>query len=311
MRRNIYCLLSLICVVFISCNKSDSLVNSSLDYCEQESGYEEILSAIDSLNYVYGVEPISLMETRGLGKAIGSHYADQFGAKLGANIGKRIGSSLGVVTANPVVGVVGYLGGRYIGGVAGSIAASWLAGALITGGIAALLEAPVQIDDNTTVGEVHNIILNKLHTNGEVYITSSGVVLFDKLYDDILEIESDLGLEDELSNDMAYRSEMKSFCLDVYQNTKNAIVNNENQSVYLDRLSNTLIRFDVPEEEVREFRELNERLVVASYQLDENQAISYEADFEKVVDSTTLPLVEKSEIKTVGSISIQSTQYWK
>lgn len=311
MRKSIIYSLMFICMALISCTKTEQLLTTSPDSSKQVATFEEVLLAVDSLNLAYGIDEMNYVETKGIGEKIGSHYADQFGAKLGSNIGKRIGSSLGVITANPVVGVVGYLGGRYIGGVAGSIAASWIAGAIITGGIAALLDAPSQIDENTTVGEIHNIILNRLHTNGETYITTDGIVLFDKLYDDILEIQMELGIEDDLSKDLTYRLEMKSFCADVYENTQLSLSNNESQEAYLDRLSNSLTKFDIPEEDIRDFRELNDKLVIASSQLNEDQALAYAEDFEIAVDATSLPVAEKSEIKTVGSISIQSTQYWK
>ena len=273
--------------------------------------FEEMLSAVDSLNCAYGVNPIEYANTKGIGNELGCYYADQFGAKFGSNLGKNLGSSLGVITANPVVGVVGYLGGRYIGGVAGAIAASWLAGKILSKGAGVLMNAPTQVDENTTVGEIHNIVLNRLHTNGEVYMMSDGTILFDKLYDDIWEIENELGIDDALSKDIAYRSDMKIFCLDICEATEKSFINNENNELYLERLSNSLIKFDIPVEEVREFRALNDKLIVASSQLNEEQALSYAKDFEQIVDDTNLSISDKSEIKTIGSISIHSIQYWK
>ena len=79
----------------------------------------------------------------------------------------------------------------------------------------------------------------------------------------------------------------------------------------MERLSNSLIKFDIPVEEVREFRALNDKLIVASSQLNEEQALSYAKDFEQIVDDTNLSISDKSEIKTIGSISIHSIQYWK
>ena len=117
----------LLLAFFVSCsNDSKELISNDecLETTYQEN-YSLLLGEVDKLNDEFGY-----CNTRGVGTDIVKRTADLAGSQLGAWVGSELGAGLGVLTANPVVGVVGYLGGRKVGGVAGFVVASYIAGKL-------------------------------------------------------------------------------------------------------------------------------------------------------------------------------------
>ena len=306
---------------FNSCSKQSSDLTATdfelVQTLEQnnDAAFSEFLGDIDKLNDSYCYDPIS---TKGFGGGFIKYVADRGGAKVGAWIGSKLGAGLGVITANPVVGVVGYVGGRYVGGIAGYACASYIAELFLDGVSVAITPdnrflpntTHIELDSFSSFGEVHNAILGELMTNGKSYIDENGNVLSEEMYEDALAIERNLGIQDELGEEEEYRSSIISYCNDVAKAAKEKIKFNEPDDVYNAKILKAIVAQGVPEEDVIQFEQLTSKLT-APVILNSEQTIQYERDFEKLVLSSNLPEPKKVDFIITGSVAIMSTDFWE
>lgn len=298
--------------VLCSCNKVVSNVDEHGDTDGQN--FEQLLMAVDELNASYGVA-----ETKGAGGAVLTSFADVGGKALGSWLGSKLGAGLGVVTANPVVGVVGYVAGRKFGGVAGAAAASYVAAHFLGGCIAVLPPFDPSNPDSQTIcllddpsyGETHNFLLNLLQQNGKTYISSDGSISIEDVYDDLVALENEYGIEDPLSDNGTIRSIMISFCADVANAAQISMQQNESAEIHMGRIANLLLDRGLSDQEVNVFVQLSERLIGCASLLEEEVARQYEEDFEDLVMESNLTDQQKEETIQVGSVAIMSTIYWQ
>ena len=304
--------ISLIGIFFISCSKSSERTSLIEDLEDKE--YSEFLLSLDSLNYRYGVYDDS---SRGFfqwgSEQMVCAVADAAGKRVGSWLGSQLGASLGVVTGNPVVGAVGYLGGRKYGGIAGCVAASYAASvafekiAMTSESVAQYCD--VKIDTSMSVGMVHNVILSNLIKLDKSYVLDDGSLSFSELYNDIVMIEQKLLIEDELSLDAEFKSRMLSFCELSFSSARCAVLSNESEEEYVNRISGNLRELKFPEKEICSFLEIRDKLSAGTKQLDDDVTVSYEKDFEKIVDNSSIR--EKKATKDVGSVVINSAKFWR
>lgn len=312
-------------ISIMSCSKT--VDNNTMKTAnKQEQAYEELMNGIKSLNDDFGcsMEPV----TKGTGRDVTRDIADIFGCYLGQRFGSTIGASAGAVTGNPVVGVVGYMAGRRYGGIIGSIAASAIAGSVYDwchGGYAITvpgesdkvanmpldddsLYVDVHIDDNASYGDVHNVMLSILRSNGKSYISYSGEVLIEELYNDIAVIAERLDIEDVLYYDSDYNAYIQEYFENVGAVTMNYIINSVDAE-YSDCIYDCVVNMEVPEEDAQMVLDLSRKLEAAA-SLDEDQTDEYEEAFAELVDNSSIDEEDKAIVKNTGSVAIRSKKYW-
>ena len=318
----------LLLAFFVSCsNDSKELISNDecLETTYQEN-YSLLLGEVDKLNDEFGY-----CNTRGVGTDIVKRTADLAGSQLGAWVGSELGAGLGVLTANPVVGVVGYLGGRKVGGVAGFVVASYIAGKLCETikGSCDLDETGISFygdmydgystgviytrsDEDPSVysvGDIHNMILAKLVHNNKAYTDKDGHLQIEEMYDDAVQLEMAI-LDDTLSLNTVYRNYFIAFCKDVESATRDLYANGICVEEYNARLFQSLMNKGVPAADVQELEELTNKLLAPTV-LDREQTFEYERAFEDIVRTSSLPDNKKEDFILSGSVAIMSTDFWK
>ena len=323
-----YAFLSSILLFSVSCTRQESPIETSSPSTHEEQ-MNDLLASIDSLNAQFGYDQ---SQTKGgLTNFLTVSAADQLGGLAGAWIGKELGAGLGVITANPVIGVVGYVGGRKVGKWAGGAAASYLAGKFC-GGCSVSIDPndPIQslylamydnlcqqcalgnseeATANYSAGEIHNIILAKLATNGKNYTDRQGRVLVPELYYDALQIETEMGFDTAIEYETEFKRALMDYCYSVVSASKEKSLYNESDEVYENKLSLALALCGVEDSIIRDTRAITSKLS-APVDLTLEETISYESKFEDIVGSSKIPADEKEIIRQVGSIAIMSTEYW-
>lgn len=322
--KKILFLISFALFVVSSCSqKTDNELASTQP--SHEEAITSLIADIDNLNYEFKIN-----QTKGgLRNAILTAAADRAGGMLGSWIGGHIGAGLGVVTANPVVGVVGYLGGRKIGSVAGFAAASYLADIVLNNQSdynsdpncsfylslydalynQVSMEVDIPNESNYSVGEVHNMILAKLSTNGKTYRNEDGSFNTDELYNDAVQLETQIGINSTISSNDTYKNTFLSFYQDVITAAQRKVVQRRSDEQYKEDLIQATINRGLPADEVREITCITDMLI-ASADLEHEDKIAYGQEFAVIVENSSLPEREKSAVIEAGSVTIFSIEYW-
>lgn len=178
---------------------------------------EELLLSIDSLNVAYGIEQQEFRSFRKwLRGALTETVADDVGAVVGNWIGKQLGASVGVASANPLLAVGGYIVGGKMGGVVGCAAASYAAYLITQKAESVTYENSASnmsatVDPNElSYGELHNVLIDKVRVrvNEHLQINPDGSVDVQRIYNDMLRAEKELGIVDPVSASSYYKNEM-------------------------------------------------------------------------------------------------------
>ena len=323
-----YAFLSSILLFSVSCTRQVSPIETSSPSTHEEQ-MNDLLASIDSLNAEFGFDQSQTKSS--LTNFLAISAADKLGGVAGAWVGKELGAGLGVITANPVIGVVGYVGGRAVGKWAGAAAASYLA-RQFCGGCSVPIDSvdPIilqylgmydnlclqcslgnseEATVNYSAGEIHNIILAKLMTNGKNYVDGQGRVLVPELYSDALQIETEMGFDTAIGYEIEFRRTLMDYCYSVVSASKEKNLNNESDEVYENKLSLALAICGVDASIIRDTRAITAKLS-APVDLTLEETISYESKFEDIVRSSKIPADEKEIILQAGSIAIMSVEYW-
>ena len=294
-------------------------IPSGTPYCRNDQ-YSNIQHEINKLNFNYGIDTIH-SPTKGfkdwfVDMSIES-LADKVGSVAGAWLGRQIGVTVGFIAANPAIAIVGYVGGNKIGGLAGMVAASYVAWLVFVENQAE--NTSIHFPSNATIidsvhytyGDLHNIVLNELihrnHSNSNILPLKS----VEQIYDDILDIQHDLGLIDSLSHNPSYKNQMIDFCIRAKQKARLSINQRHPNEFYFYQLKNVAHDMGMPLSDLDNLMEISTLLSNTAIQIDSSQIIHYYHDFINLVDSdNSLSPSEKEEIKTIGSLSISSSIYW-
>ena len=301
-------------ILFQSCNTKE-LISENVTTDEQELAFEQFKADLKSLNYDLGYP--ELMETKGgWGEDFTRDVADAVGGALGTRFGGTIGISIGTAFGG-FGGLAGYVVGHKYGGLIGTVLFSTAAGAiydLCSGCSITINQLPgsnttiCPSDESLSLGEVHNLLLSSIRSNGKQYILEGGTIAIDELYNDILSYAEEMNIEDVLSRNEGYIAYIKDCCNKIAD-----ITFQDAKGTLCDSYKNTMKEFcedkglsSIEAQNVMDVISITEVAAV----LDEPQAIEYEKRFEELVDNSNLSLNNKAIIKTAGSISIMSNNYW-
>lgn len=327
------CLLMVIIVStsFISCDSKrnepqlKTSINNELSNNDIKNyHYNDLLMSIDSMNLAYGYKEDELRGfTDFLPKFNSKTTADFFGSMVGKHVGGRlgatVGASIGFATANPVFGVAGYLAGRTAGRAAGAVlasAAASYAASLIFGysGIEEVAEPSlVTLSDSTTYGDLHNILIEEIRKNGNNYLSKDGSVDVESIYNDMLDVKNELGLPDDISQDLEYKEDVIDYINEAVKIRKETLnTNNSNNDYYLGVRNYTIKEFAIPNHEIVSSEKIADKLTSASKSFKNNdiKLSEYSRDFIEVVNSSRLSPEDKEAISLSGLISISSNSYW-
>jgi len=316
MKRFVIVLSSLL--AFFACQETGvtTIIKESESY-ESNSSFDKFLESLDSLNSKYNaVEVKSPVQDMAVGTV-----ADLIGEKIGQWAGKELGAGVGVVTANPAIGVLGYIIGRQVGGVVGSATLSYVAGKifLTQSQMNNLVGTPWAnsgfmqkiYNGNLTYGSLHNYLINQVRTNGETYLNNDNSIDFENIFNDILEMADSCNYVDSLGHNESYQSTFLSFCEDFIDITVDAKNSNTSVEDYLDSLSDLLIEEGIPTSSVSRFMLLTSSLLSATSGLSDEELASYENDFYSLVSNSEMGAEAKGEVMKTGSIAINSLMFWQ
>ena len=306
-------------LVFVGCGNSisDDLDNSELAEFSNQQQFEftRFMDSLDSLNHEFVSS--DLCETRAWGRDLTQSVADAVGGALGQKFGSSIGAAAGSA-GGPAGAVVGYLVGRKYGGAVGTVAASTIAGAVydwVTTKsdlpyIAQYKHYTQSINDEASIGEVHNVILSQIQSNGKAYVSLDGAVKIDEIYADVVSIVNKMGIEDYLCEIEEYKAYMKDFfkeIVDISLQDKHRITGDVS---YKSQVTDFLCENKgFSEIEAQNIMSIISSTQISAY-LRESQAIEYEKEFVRLVDNSRLSDQNKRMMIVTGSISIMSTNYW-
>ena len=333
MIRNFFALA--VIVLLVSCSQKNEEISVSYNNADSnaETAYTSLLTTIDSLNIEYGVN--TSLDTKGYGGYLTVVIADAAGAKVGAWAGKHVGAAVGgaITGGNPCGAVVGYLGGRIAGRYAGYAAASYIASILCSYTIrpddmqfyysdnsiaydgtyppkneVESMELQSVIED-ATPGEMHNIILSCLMTNGKEYvIKETGEVKIEELYDDLVDIEIELGISDGSEKESRYKETMLDYCSEVARESRS--IKQIGDDAYFDKIAGKMSRYGISDKEISELKSLCKKVMTVSYNIDEKMIKAYEKDVIAAIESSDLPDKMKVETIDYSSTAIRSTNLW-
>lgn len=308
--------------IIFSCQKSSEGAEN-VDSPAPEFSYSSLLPEINALNKEYGYS-----DTRGMGRDFITRGADAIGACVGASVGIAAGAGITAVTGSPLCGYyIGRLATGFLG-TAGWVVASNVAGKVYdhySGGCGLVVPGNGSFWDLNNFrnnqehcdldfvspGELHNIILNALRSNGKSYLNEDGSIMIEEMYDDVLQIERDLGIDDEMSDSYECRSTFLNYCKDIETSTHEYFINQESTDQYYSKImQSACINSDRSLAEIEEIWELVSQLK-APLVLSEEQTIEYERSFEEIVIESSLPEGAKEELAIVGSVAIMSLEFWE
>ena len=238
--------------------------------------------------------------------------------------------------SNPVVAVGGYLVGRRVGGLAGSIVASYVYDKVRSGkgdghfvsvdttkrGDGRFVRVDTTKNSMTAVfrpddltlsdGEIHNIVLLKLMNDSDKYIKEDGTIMYDSLINMAIKYEQSLfGDKDSVWVSEADKKQIAietqtlvetaaAFDKDYDENTfHNAVYKNLSKNLSITR------------SEFTNLNSLNMRLPQTYIGLSEKQATSFASDVNKIIDASALNHSTKNTLKSSNSVLLHSDLFWK
>lgn len=166
-----------------------------------------------------------------------------------------------------------------------------------------------RLNDDATIGEVHNFLLSKMAFQGVNCITDDGRIDFDAIYSKSLANAKEYNIVDDLCENEEYIAFMKEFSAEV-ERIAYVMATDSAEKSCEDYLNDFLVqRTNLSETEIRNMFALSSSLIGSS-NMNENIVDEYEDAFADLVDNSDLNADNKTYIKAVGSIAIRSNYYW-
>lgn len=305
----LFCLVCLMC----ACEKAKTTENV---IANEEEAMALVLQSIDELNASYGY-----VETRSIPKEYAVATADAAGTLIGRWAGKHVGAGIGVITGNPVIGVVGYVGGRKFGGWAGYVLASALAKELCPGrqiipnNPFVLNSLPysatgLYLLEDLSSGDVHNFLLDKFVETETAFFTPEGTVNSEELFDELQGLADEYNVEDPLLSIEPWKETMAQFYEELAVIMNNAASNNEDPEITVSNMQKAMENIGVPAEETQVFCPLMSKLISCAATLRPNRVKSYERDYVTLINASKVSMEKKLNFIDIGSVAIMSSAYW-
>ena len=306
-----FCLVCLIC----ACEKS-KVTEIENNVITEEEAFDLVLQSINELNASYGYD-----ETKSMSKPFVVAASDAAGGAIGRWVGKTLGAGAGVVTGNPVVGVVGYVGGRKFGGWAGSVMASALAekyyptDAMAVNNPFVLKSLPYTATgyypaEDISFGDIHNYFLPMFRNTETSFLTPEGTVNSEDLFNDLQALAVEYNVEDPLLSNESWKETMTSYYDELAVVLNNASSNNEDPEVTITNIQQVMENIGMPEEEAQAITPVISSLSSCVATLRPNRVKSYERDYTALISASKMRYEKKLEFIDLGSVTIMSTAYW-
>lgn len=294
-----------------SCSKTNDLKELE-NPIEQQEAFNQLLQNLESLNGDFGITT-----TKGGRKDNFKSAADILGLVVGNTWGADIGAWAGSA-AGPAGSVVGFLVGKKYGGVVGSQIFSFVAGYgydLFSGCQIVDTVPPddsnidlSELDENATIGEVHNFLLSKMIFREE-FILDDGSLNIEAICNKSIEQAKAYKIEDDLYENAEYVAFIKALSEEIENIAYATATNSASKSSEQSLKELAIQRTNLSETEVDNLYALASTLIVSA-DMDEGVVDEYEQAFADLVDSSELNDDNKKYVKAVGSIAIRSNYYW-
>lgn len=327
-------LVMLSAVMFMACSTNNELADISNSNIEDENTFTSdelsvinLNAKIDSINNEYASK---MVLSRGFGGWVISSKleksADHAGKIVGSWIGKKIGCAAGcVIGGNPVTGIGGYVIGRYVGGIAGSAAASYGASLAVLWVLnqQSKCSAPMRLSHETNInteqkdslsfGELHNLIMKRLISNKDKYINTDSTLNYGLILDDCVAYAIEYDSANYANQTLNEEKSLLIKQAQVIEECVKQAQKNEKDSEYFyndvyNRLKGVV---DIDKDLYKKLINLDLKVEEAYQNLNEEEALQYEKEIDKAIDEAIVNPELRQEFKTSNSVIASSTQLWK
>ena len=321
MKKVFYFLTMALCLcAFSSCSQNDENVVDVKNVPQVKSyEYQNLMCSIDSLNAAY-LSNVPSSSTRGLLGYIFQggveKVADNAGRVVGSYIGRNVGCAIGFL-GSPVACVAGYLIGRTVGGVAGSVLASYGASCLFSNTRAYAVSDSCKfdyylpVDAATTmdsIGYYHNLAMTELSKNRAKYYDENGELDYELIYDDCVKILKENGFDDNGAyQDADLRKEVISYAKEavaVSADCKNGKISADEYNTIL---ADGMRKKGVPEEEVVVFSDFAVKVVNTTNYLPLEIRKQYADDVNSMIATSSLESSMKEEMRSTTNMIVNSS----
>lgn len=316
-----------------SCESERDIIDSNpeelkLSYSTQD--FKDFQIRFDSLNQT--------MEESGsrisLGGAVGVAIADEAGRLAGRHVFKYLGASLCGLSGNPMLAVLGYVGGQYIGGIIGYGAASWVAAQFFSSNNSSsfnkgelmfrydlTIETSLYYENKSlgqgiiaatkcisdSIGYYHNKVMCDLD---EERIVSGGSTSLDrhKSYNDVILGFKKYNIYDE---NFANCEDMRLVMEDMLFKIVTISSGNDEDDLIEAYITFFSTQFEnIPENDIMTFRDFTVPIITHCMGRAESEVNSYAQELNKLIKTSSLETEVKAELAIAAQTAINSALCW-
>lgn len=293
----------------------------------------DFYTQLDSLNRVH-VENSSRLGVLG---TAGKKLADMGGKCAGRWIGKRLGAAAGAATGNPMLAVLGYVGGGNVGGFLGYHAASAVAECVISkangkygipqGQMKLICDYQLRPSDyvdesvrseylyGDSLGSIHNEIMLAINMEKDQMFDENGEPTFVPLYN---QMQAFLKKHNKPLNIMepgGYRyinvpMYVIRFAKDIANMALEITETNGELSIMRDNLSQYFSNNNVPRQVIESFNNFEYTMVETSEGMTETELRAYAAALKRTIDNSNMTNTEKYDHAQRADAFINCALIW-
>lgn len=331
-----FCAAVLTTATFVACNSTDEpIADSAINpVTVPTSGFDGFMASVDSLNNVYllqsrsnavvsadGGDFTQVTDERMTKNKVVS-YADQAGAVVGCVAGWGVGAAIGTPAGNIGAAIMGGLCGDL-----GRIVYSHLYSAVAKLALGYMVVNP----------KFNSAFMSQPHTSEYAYLDSIGVrhnrlmqnmtkydkkymnmnlnnrVLLNQFYADFIrELNAVYPEVGGFKISLEEKERILESCTSVIAIGKKCVDNNESKSVFVNEVSNIMIKkYGVPQEKVRVFKDFAVSVSDQMEKIDGEVVNAYAKDLSKAIQKSALDESEKADVVGMAQISVNSNICWK
>ncbi len=314
--------LIIICSLLFSACSSENIIGETNNQDLKNDDIQQkelLLVSVDSLNYAYLNGNITRFSPW---KFMGGQFADWIGKKVGEKVGSYVGCAAGTAAGSPVVGVVGYVAGRRVGGLLCSAIVSYVVCQLTDEAVidkkeSDIINGPIVPSDETqklnvdSLGIYHNKIMWSMALNKEnQYVDAE--INYERVYADCIACLEENGVSnDSIFSNSDIRREIISYAQDIVMYAKKHDKGNREVDDFIGYEKNILkTRYDFSKDEIEFTFNFGEKVANASENVNLDDINEYAEKLGDLIRKTSLSEEEKRQMIDDANILISSTLYW-